>query len=472
MNDTNICFLSAQELGTAYRNRTLSPVEVTQEVLHQIEKLNPSLNAFCTLLSEQALTQAKRAEEELSRGEDRGPLHGIPVSIKDNLFMEGIRTTFGSKLLENHICNEDAPIIERLRNAGAIFTGRTNTPEFGWKGVTDNRIFGTTKNPWDLERTPGGSSGGAASAVASGMGPLGIGTDGGGSVRIPAAFCGLVGLKASFGRIPNYPATAVDSLRHTGPLTRTVLDTAIALDVLAGPDERDPSSLPETSNLFSSQIDAGIKGKRMAFSCDLGYASVEEEIRVLFENSLRDFEKCGATIEHKPVQWEDPYNCWEIFFYGGIASNLGPKLADQGDLLDPGLRQVVEKGIHLSAADYVDALMQRNMFWQEVRSLFETIDFLVTPSTAVLPFSIGNNDPLDASGQAPRSLSWTPFSYPFNLTGQPAVTIPCGWSQNGLPAGIQIIGRRFDDLGVLQVARAFEKILPWSSHRPTLVKAG
>ena len=466
MQHSEICYLSAVELVAAYRTKELSPVEVTTAVLERIERLNPDLNAFCTLMADEAIESARRAEAETMKGAATGPLHGVPVSIKDNLYVKGWRTTFGSKLLEDNVTTEDAPMTERLRRAGAILLGRTNSPEFGWKGVTDNRVFGTTRNPWNLDLTPGGSSGGASAAVASGLGVIGIGTDGGGSVRIPASFCGLVGHKPSFGRIPNYPATAVDTLRHTGPLTRTVADAALTLNVVAGPDDRDPNSLPASDIDYLSELERGIEGLHIAYSPDLNYAQLEPEVAQVCAAAVQRFTEAGALVDQIDLDWDDPYDCWNVFFYGGIAASLSDKLEEQGDLLDPGLRAVAEKGVHLTAVDFVKAQMARTEFWHKVRLVYEEYDLLVTPALAVPPFPVGQNDADPLPGQEPRELQWTGFSYPFNLTGQPAASVPCGWTKLNLPVGLQLIGRRFDDATVLRAARAMEQIQPWTDRKP------
>lgn len=465
MKGDDICYLSAVDLAAAIRARMLSPVEVTRAVLDRIDQLNPTLNAFCISIAEEALVTARQAEAAVVAGKPLGPLHGVPVSVKDILSVKDSRTTSGSKLLEHNITREDAPGIERLRRAGAILIGRTTTPEYGWKGVTDSRVFGITRNPWNPALTPGGSSGGAAAAVAAGLGPVGIGTDGGGSIRIPASFCGVVGLKASFGRIPNYPATAVDSVRHTGPLTRTVADAALVLNVMAGPDERDPSSLPATREDYLEGLDRGLQGLRLAYSPDLGYAHVDPEVAQLCRQTASRFTEAGALLETVALRWDDPYECWKVFFYGGIAANLAGKLRDQGHLLDPGLRKIVEEEMSLRAVDYVNALLQRNAFWQQARLAFETYDLLITPTLAVPAFAVGQ-DNAEPSSKQPRPLHWTQFTYPFNLTSQPAVSVPCGWTTSGLPVGLQIVGRRFDDVTVLRAARALEQLQPWAQRRP------
>lgn len=466
--DDELCFLSASDLARRIRRREVSPVEVVSAVLDRIERLDPRLNAFCTRMDRQARADAQRAEDAVLRSEDLGPLHGVPVSVKDNIYVKDCRTTFGSKLLESDVTLFDAPLVERLRAAGAILIGRTNSPEFGWKGVTDNRVFGTTRNPWNLDLTPGGSSGGAAAAVASGLGPIGIGTDGGGSLRIPASFCGLVGHKPSFGRVPTWPGVSVGNLRHLGGITRTVTDTALLLNVIAGPDERDAGSLPAEKVDYVSELTRGSDGARIAVSPDLGYATLHPDVAAHFENGVRALDETGAVVERVELDWTDPYECWKVFFYGAAASRLGRGITEHGGLLDPGLRKAVEAAVQLSGLDFSDALIARDEFWQRVRTLFESYDLLVTPTLAVPPFPVDqdNAEPLTAEPQG--ELQWTQFTYPFNLTGQPAVSVPCGWTESGLPIGMQIVGRRFDDATVLRAARAFEMARPWHEQWPTL----
>jgi aspartyl-tRNA(Asn)/glutamyl-tRNA(Gln) amidotransferase subunit A len=467
MTPDDLCYTSAVDLAAAIRAKKLSPVEVTGAVLARIERLNPQLNAFCTVTADAARQAAREAEAAVMRGDRLGPLHGVPVSIKDLLYVKNVRVTFGSKLYEHNVATEDAPVVERLRRAGAILLGQTNTPEFGWKGVTDNRVFGITRNPWNLALTAGGSSGGASAAVAAGLGPIGIGTDGGGSLRIPGSFTGLVGYKASFGRVPNYPASGVDSLRHTGPLTRTVADTALTLDVLAGPDERDPASLPSAPNEYLARLDQGIKGFRIAYSADLGYAEVDTEVARLCEQAAKRMTESGAIMEPIDLEWPDPYDCWTTFFYGGIAARVADRIAEVRDQLDPGLLPLIDSGLKLSAVDYVKALVERNAVWQRARLVFDRFDLLVTPTLAVPAFPVGQNKP-DVASKTGNELRWSPFTYPFNLTGQPAVSVPCGWTQSGLPVGLQVVGRRFDDATVLRAARAYEKIAPWADRRPPI----
>jgi len=464
-SDEDLCFLPATELAATIRKGEVSPVEVMQAVLDRIARLNPALNAYCTSMADEALAEARRAAEAISGAVELGPLHGVPVSIKDNLYVKGVRTTFGSKLMKDHVPGFDAPVVEPMRKAGAIIVDRTNTPEFGWKGVTDNLVFGPTRNPWNLELTPGGSSGGDSAAVAAGLGPIGIGTDGGGSLRIPASFCGLVGHKPSFGRVPNYPGISVGSLRHVGAMTRTVGDAALVLDVLAGPDERDPASLPASGIEFSKEITCGIDGLRIAYSGDLGYAQVDDEVARSCEQAAMRFSTAGAFVERVDLDWEDPYSCWNVLFYGRSTARLGREVAEYGHLLDPGLRPCVEQGLKLRGIDHSDALTAANEFWHKVRKLYQRFDLLITPALAVLPFPVGQDN---ANLFSDQDLRWTQFTYRFNLTGQPAASVPCGWSQSDLPIGLQIVGPRFADALVLRAARAWEQIAPWSHLRPVV----
>ncbi len=466
MPNDELTRLSGVELAAMIRARKISPVEVTKAVLAQIERHNPALNAIVTMNKEEALCAAGKAEQAVMSGQQLGPLHGVPLHVKDNLFVAGSRTTFGSKLAEANVTTENCPAVERLRAAGMILIGRTNTPEQGWKGVTDNRVFGATRNPWNTALTPGGSSGGAAAAVAAGMGPIGLGTDGGGSLRIPAAFCGVFGFKPSFGRVPNWPGGGGAMLRHIGTITRTVADMAAALDVMAGPDARDLLSLPQTGDKYTASHDSGIRGTCIAYSPNLGYARVDPEVAALCERAAKRFGEAGATVEQVELGWPDPYDAWSVFFFGTFAGALEKNLAQQGDLLDPGLRRVVEQGLQLKGTDFANALGARHEFWEKVRRVYERFDLLLCPTLPVLPFPIGQDEASPIDGEQLRPLQWTRFTYPFNLTGQPAASVPAGWSQSGLPIGLQIVGNRHADVLVLQVARAWEQIQPWKDKWP------
>jgi aspartyl-tRNA(Asn)/glutamyl-tRNA(Gln) amidotransferase subunit A len=466
MNNDSFAYLSAVELGEMIRTKKVSPVDVVKAIFERIKQHNPKLNAYVTLQEGEALCAAAKSEEAVMQGKTLSALHGVPYHVKDNLWVRESRTTFGSKLQEHDITPEDCPAVQRLREAGLILLGRTNSPEYGWKGVTDNRVFGITRNPWNTDLTPGGSSGGASAAVAAGLGPVGIGTDGGGSLRIPASFSGVVGFKASFGRVPNWPGSGGAILRHIGPITRTATDIAATLDVIAGPDRRDPFSLPASGIHWAQHVNAGVRGKRIAYSPDLGYAKVEPEVAAICQQAAKKFSETGARVEEVKLDWSDPYGAWSVFFFGTAAAALEKKLDKQGDLLDPGLRRVAEQGLKLRGVDFANALAARYQFWEQVRKTYEQFDLVLSPTLAVPPFAVGQDDADPLNGEKLGPLQWTRFTYPFNLTGQPAASVPAGWTKSGLPVGLQIIGGLHADLLVLQAARAWEQVQPWQDRRP------
>ena len=470
MNDTALWSMPATELAAAIRARRLSPVEVAEAILARMERLNPQLGAYCTPTPELARELARAAEERVMRGEPLGLLHGVPVSIKDMTWTRGIRTTRGSRLWADFVPDEDAPVAERLRAAGAIILGKTNTPEFGWKGATENLLFPPTRNPWHLERTAGGSSGGAGTAVAAGLGPLALGTDGAGSIRIPAAFCGIVGLKPSFGRVPVYPAPI--DLAVTGPMTRTVRDAALLMNVLAGPDERDRHSLPADGADYLAACDGGIAGWRVAWSADLGYAPIEPEVRGLVETAARRFADLGAHVEDADPGFADPLPLINAIFYAQVGAQVAGLPPERRALLDPGLAAVIDQYRDLSAYDYLQhAAAGRNALYDAARRFFARYDLLLTPAIAVPPFALGSEGPTEVAGRPVGRLGWTPFTFPWNLTGQPAITVPCAATRDGLPVGLQIVGRRHADAAVLRAAAAFEELAPWAHHWPPIARA-
>ncbi len=469
MADERLCWMPATVLAALIRRKKVSPVEVVDAVLDRIERLNPKLNAFVTLTADQARRDAKAAERALGKkGAKLGPLHGVPFSVKDLVITKGVRTTFGTPLYRDNVPAEDAPMVQRLKAAGAIMLGKTNTPTFGWIGATHNLLFGPTRNPWNLDRTPGGSSGGASAAAAAGLGPLHVGTDGGGSIRIPASFAGIYGLKASFGRIPAYPASGAWSLSHIGPMTRTVADAALMLQVAAGPDERDQTSLPAARVDYVKALAGGVKGLRVAWSDDLGFAdTVDPEVRDLCAKTAQAFRGLGARVEQVRPGWPSPYACWSEIFCGGIATRMAPYL-DRKSEIDPGLYRIIENTLKNPPTTYVQAWFDRLAWWEHPRRLFEKYDLLLTPTIACPPFAIGLDNPTEIAGKAVPPYGWIPFTYPFNMTGQPAASVPCGFTRDGLPVGLQIVGRRFDDATVLRASAAFERARPWAQHRPPL----
>ena len=468
MHALELCYRPATELAQDIATKRLSPVEIVDTFLARIERLNPTINAYCTVTADQARAAARRAEAAVMRGAVLGPLHGVPVSIKDLIFTQGVRTTRGSKLYEHYVPDQDAPVVERLKAAGAIVLGKTNTPEIGWKGVTDNLVFGPTRNPWNLARTPGGSTGGGSAQVAAGLGPIAIGTDGGGSIRIPAAFAGCFGFKPSFGRVPVYPAAPNESVSHTGPLTNTVRDAALTLNVIAGPDDRDRNSLPAAGLDYLAACDGDLRGLRVAWSPDLGYATVDAQVRRSAEAAALRFAEFGCDVAAVDIAWSNPDGAWESIFYGGIVAAVGDRFDAIRDQLDPGLAALIEACRHDSMAAYVKALVVRNAFWDQARTLFERFDLLLTPTMPIPAFEITRNTPWPVAGRLGESLAWSYFTYPFNLTGQPAANLPCGFTDDSLPIGLQVVGRRHADATVLRAAAAFEAAAPWQDRRPPL----
>jgi Asp-tRNA(Asn)/Glu-tRNA(Gln) amidotransferase A subunit family amidase len=394
----------------------------------------------------------------------------VPISFKDLTTTAGIRTTFGSRIWEHHIPKADAPVVERVRRAGAIVLGKTNTPEFGCKGVTDNKIFGATRNPWNLARTPGGSSGGAAAALAAGLGPLAEGSDLAGSIRQPAACCGVVGLKPTLGRVPRYPAlNSLTSFSCIGPMARTVRDAALLLSVMVGPDERDPSSLPLGSEAFARAADGGIAGLRVAFSSDLGYAPIDPELRAIFLAAVGRFGELGCAVEQADPGFEDPETLFlDLTAPMRAAADLR-HLAQWKAEMDPILVDRIDRAAGMTAVDYELATHRRTAMWHVVREFFERFDLLLTPVTAVPPLPLDVQYPREIAGRRASSpIAWFPFTYPFAMMGLPAISVPCGLTRDGLPVGLQIVGRRLADGSVLRAAAAFEAIAPWSGRRPSL----
>jgi aspartyl-tRNA(Asn)/glutamyl-tRNA(Gln) amidotransferase subunit A len=468
MSPTDLCYLPATELAVRIRRGEVSPVEVTDAVLARIERLNPVLNAYCTVTAEAARSAAREAERALLRGEADGPLVGVPVSIKDLVGTKGIRTTRGSQLFADMIPTEDAPIVQRLRAAGAILLGKTNTPEFGWKAVTDNSLFGATRNPWNLDRTAGGSSGGAGAAVAAGLGPLAIGTDGGGSIRIPASFCGIFGLKPTFGRVPVYPPSWAEALSHTGPMTRTVRDAALMLNVIAGYDARDRNSVPIAPTDFLEGIALNLRGLRAAWSPNLGQGVVDPEARAACSAAARRFEELGCRVEEAAPEIGGAAPAWRRLFYGAVSAGIGALPAGREAKLDPGLASILEETRGWSALELAEAYHTRTRIADSVRRFFQRYDLLLTPSFAAPPWPLGMDFPEVIGGVRVEGDNVAPLTQLFNLTGQPAATVPCGWTADGLPLGLQIVGRPYEDAMVLRAAAAFEAIAPWADRRPGL----
>jgi aspartyl-tRNA(Asn)/glutamyl-tRNA(Gln) amidotransferase subunit A len=452
--------LSAAELCQLYRTRQLSPVEATRAVLERIEHFDSEVNAFCLVDEERALAAARASEARWHKGAPCGLVDGVPTTIKDLVLTRDWPTLRGSLAIEREQpWREDAPATARLREHGAVLIGKTTTPEFGWKAVTDCALTGITRNPWDTSRTPGGSSGGAAVAAALGMGALHVGSDGGGSIRIPAGFTGIFGLKPSFGRVPAWPASPFGTVAHVGPMTRTVEDAALMLTVLALPDSRDWFALPFDGRDWRIGLDDGVRGLRIAFSPTLGFVEVEPEVADLVARAAHAFEELGAAVEEVDPGIADPLEVFRTHWYAGAANLLRGFGEEQRAAMDPGLQEIAAEGATIPLLGYLEAVRRRAELGAAVRRFHETYDLLLTPTLPLAAFAAGIERP-DPVRQ-PRWFHWAPFSSPFNLTQQPAASVPCGLTAAGLPVGLQIVGPMHADALVLRAARAFEALRPW-----------
>jgi aspartyl-tRNA(Asn)/glutamyl-tRNA(Gln) amidotransferase subunit A len=463
---SDVAFLPATELLKLYRERQLSPVEASEAALRQIERYNPRVNAYVLVDAEQALAKARESEERYRTGRSRGRLDGVPASIKDLILTRGWPTLRGSRTIDpDQEWHEDAPVAARLREHGAVLLGKTTTPEYGWKGVTDSPLTELTVHPWAPTRTAGGSSGGSAAAVALGMGPLSVGTDGGGSIRIPAAFCGIVGLKPTYGRVPLWPASPFGTLSHAGPMVRTVPDAALMLNVLAEPDVRDWTSLPPEDVDYVDALEGGVEGLRVAYSPDLGYVSVQPEVQEAVRAAIGVFEDMGAKVEQTDPGFEDPLEIFNVHWYAGAANALRACGENLRELMDPGLIEIANEGAEYSVLEYLEAVGRRSELAIHMGRFHADYDLLLTPTVPIPAFAAGLEVP--ASYPYRRWTSWTPFTYPFNLTQQPAASVPCGFTSDGLPVGLQIIGAKYEDALVLRAAHAYQTANPLTHRRPS-----
>jgi len=471
MNDSDIGYASARTLARLYRAKEISPVEVVQAIYRHIEASEPHLNAMARVTVDRAMAQARQAEAAYQRGDAR-KLEGIPVTIKDLQHTKGVRTDFGSKIFEGTIPDVDAPCVTRLHDAGCIMLGKTTASEFGWKGVGQSPVTGITHNPWKHGRTPGGSSAGAGAGAAAGYGPFHQGGDGGGSIRIPAHFCGVFGLKATHGRIPNWPMSNNDLATYMGPITRTVADAALMLEAMAGPHPWDYTSLEAKPIDYAAKLACDLKGKRVAFSPDLGHARVHPEVAALVAQAAKAFEEMGATVEQVSPDWGPQGTELMQFFWPTVFAGYSRFFPDWEDKMDPGLVAAIKSVQDVKLPQFMNMRSRRFAYCQSIHEFFEGWDFLLTPAVSVPAFAADQAAPPNWTAEGGVLAGWTPFSYPFNWSGNPAASIPCGFTSEGLPVGLQIVARRFDDLGVLQASAAFEAARPWGQHRPVLSTQG
>ncbi len=463
-----IVWMPAVDMAAKIRAKELSPVEIAETLLDRIDAVNPALNAYVLVTREMAINAARAAEAAVMRGDELGPLHGVPISIKDLFDVAGLPTTKGSVIYKDKVATGYEYASKRMLDAGGVHVGKTNTPEFGFLPTTENLLFGATYNPWDITRTPGGSSGGAASAVAAGMGPLALSSDGGGSIRIPASLCGVFGIKPTFGRVPRNPG-GWSTMTHRGPITRTVSDAALMLDVIAGYEPGDPFSVADYDGSFLDEVDRGIEGLRIGWSADLGYALVEPEVRAICEAAAKRFADLGCVVEEATPGFANPTTdrTFMVIAMSADAAWLGALTDEERAQIGPAAKEFLRLGLQMTGVEYVEANERRMAIWQSMQTFHKTYDLLLTPALSVTAFPVGEAPP-KVDGQEFAPFGWSPFTQPYNLTGQPAASVPCGFDSRGLPVGLQIVGRAFDDALVLRAARAFEQLQPWADKRPQL----
>lgn len=465
---TGLNWKTAEDLAQGYRAGDFCPPQVLVDCLAQAKRLEPALNALVLVDGEGATAQAEASARRHAAGKALGPLDGVPVLIKDILLTRGQPTLRGSWSVDAiGPWPDDAPCVARLREAGAVLLARTTTPEIGWKGVTDSPRHGITRNPWNLAKTPGGSSGGASAALAAGYAPLALGTDGGGSIRIPASFAGVYGIKPSFGRVPAWPLSPFGTLAHVGPMARTVKDAALMLEVIAQDDGRDWHALPPPdAGAMLRGLGDGLKGLRVAYSPTLGYAQVDPDVATAVRRGVDMMAGLGAEITEVDPGFDDPAQTFQILWWTGARQALGHLPAHERAWMDPGLSQVLDQAAAFTLDDYMAAQKARGALGMQMRLFMQRFDLLVTPTMPIAAFAAGQLAPGPVGPQS--WVNWTPFSYPFNLTQQPAASVNCGFTGDGLPIGLQIVGRMFDDAGVLRASAALESALDLLHHRPPM----
>lgn len=470
--DKDLAFTPAWELREQIAAKKVSPVELTELYFERIEQLDSQLNSYLLLDRDGAMKTARAAEEAVMKGDELGALHGLPVGVKDLEMTKGLRTTGGSLVYKDRVPDADSIVVERLKAAGVIILGKTNTPEFGAIGLNINRLGEPCRNPWNTERTTGASSGGAGAAMAAGLCALATGGDGGGSIRIPASYCGLYGIKNTQGRVPRYGGTPGTHLPNftsqQGPLSRNVKDSAMMLQVLAGYDPRDPSSLRETPPDFIAALDKDIKGLRIGWTPDMGFASSEPEILETCSKAARVFEELGCSVDDSKLSLDSPFDAWWTIWVAG-AYALNPNLLeDHADELTSYVRLGLEAGATTTGADYARALGRRDQLIAQFADEFEKFDLLISPTmpTTAIP---ADEFPEEIAGKPayPNPMyGFHPFTYPINLIGHTAASVPCGFSSDGMPIGLHIIGRKGDEESVFAASAAFERARPWAQHTP------
>ena len=465
---SDLLYRSALELRELVLSKEVSPVELLDHSLARLEEVEPVLNSFVTVTEDVARAAARTAEKAVMDGDPLGLLHGLPISVKDLIAMDGVRCTFGSKSAADNIAALDAPSVERVRKAGGVIVGKTTTSEFGCKAVGDSPLTGITRNPWDPSKTPGGSSAGAAASVAAGVTPFALGTDGGGSVRIPGSLTGLFAVKPQFARVPIFPESAAPTLSHVGPMARTVRDAALLLAALAGFDRRDPFAVAGTVPDFLAACDQPVVGMRIAWSPTFGYADPMREVVELCEQAVRTLEDLGCEVDLvDKVMERDPVDMWMSEFYASIGTRLHPVLTGQPESLDPAVAAMLSGALDQNVEEYWTRVFNRYRFREDMRRFMEDYDLLASPVLPVAAFDVGLNVP----PQMPQAnvVSWVRYTYPFNLTGQPGATLPVGLTDGGLPVGLQLIAKSHREADIFRLSAAFEAARPWADRTPPLV---
>ena len=470
MTETDLAFASATELRELVATKKVSPVEITRLYLDRIDDLNPRLNSYLTVTHDEAMRTARWAEAAVMRGDRLGPLHGVPISIKDLEATKGIRTTGGSLVYKDRVPSEDSVVVERVRGAGAVILGKTNTSEFGLLGRTENLIGDPCRNPWNPERTAGGSSGGAGAALVAGLCPLATGSDGGGSIRIPASFCGTYGIKPTQGRVPHYPGAAApvvtNHFSQSGPMSRTVRDSALLLKVLSGHDPRDPTSLRDRPADYVDAAERGIEGLRIAWSPDFGYAPVDREVLEIAQRAANAFEELGCSVDHSDLTLDSPFDAFWALFTSVVLARSPKILEEHADELTSYARESYEKGASVTGAEYAGALGRVDRLKEKFADLLERYDLMLSPTMAVAAFPHGEPPEVIAGKEVNWFWGSMPHTYPINMIGHPASSIPCGFTSDGLPLGLHIVGRKGDEATVIAASAAFEQARPWVQHRP------
>ena len=469
--DENLAFAPATELRDLIAARKVSSVELTELYYGRIEKLDSRLNAYLTLTRDQAMRDARAADEAVSRGDELGPLQGVPISIKDVEMTRGVRTTFGSLVFKDNVPEEDSIAVERAQAAGAVMLGKTNTSEFGMLGANENRLGDHCRNPWNTDRTTGASSGGAGATIAAGLAPLAIGGDGGGSIRIPSSFCGIYGIKPTQNRVPKYGGAGAPSAGNmfgqTGPMTRTVRDAALLLQVIAGHDPRDPTSLREPVPDLVAAADKSVRGLRLGWSPEYGFAKVDPQVLEASSRAAHVYEELGCSLEEADLKMDTPFEIWWTINTANSYFTHGHLLRDRADELTWYERAALEDGAKVTGAQYAGALGRRDALKAQMADLFERYDLLLSPTMPVTAMPVGEY-PKDMGEVNAHPYFWRflPFTHPINTIGHPAATVPCGFDSDGLPIGLHIVGRPGDEATVIAASAAFENARPWADKRP------